>query len=172
MTRVDLARLSDVASGVASGSSFPGTPTTGDLFFHTTYDMLFEYDGTRWLCTCQHTLEFRFDTAIPLTASGGCRAGHPGHGLGLEIWGQKFHCATFVITTNDGTKYWTYTLDTEGSVLSTISNAASAVVVESDDVNAVLSRAAYPWFTVTVTKVSTPGNCYTPPFLDYRFIGA
>lgn len=172
MTRVDLARLSDVASGIASGTSFPGTPATNDLFRHTTYNMIFNYNGTRWLCTCPHELRFRFDSAVPLAATGACRDGHPGHGLGLDIWGTKFHCATFVLTTNDGSKYWTYTLDTEGSALSTISNAASTVVVESDDVNAVLSRASYPWFTVTVTKVSTPGNCFTAPILDYRFIGS
>ena len=37
--------------GIASGTSFPGTPSDGDLFNRTDLDMIFRYDGTRtkWL---------------------------------------------------------------------------------------------------------------------------
>jgi len=33
------------------GAAFPGSPTTDDLWFHTTLDMWFFYNGTRWLST-------------------------------------------------------------------------------------------------------------------------
>lgn len=56
MTRVDLARLSDVASGIPSGTSFPGSPADNDLFYRTDLDTLFFYNGTRWLTTQLHRI--------------------------------------------------------------------------------------------------------------------
>lgn len=31
-----------------TGSSFPGSPAEGELFYHTTHDVLFQYDGSGW----------------------------------------------------------------------------------------------------------------------------
>lgn len=38
-------------SHISSGASFPGTPSDGDIYYHTTKKMLFCYDGgrTKWL---------------------------------------------------------------------------------------------------------------------------
>lgn len=41
--------LGGLAWGTVAGTSFPGSPTTGDRFFRTDLRMEFFYDGTRWL---------------------------------------------------------------------------------------------------------------------------
>lgn len=51
MTRIDLARASDLGSGIPAGTSFPSTPANNDLFYRTDLDALFYYDSTltKWL---------------------------------------------------------------------------------------------------------------------------
>ncbi len=36
-------------AGMPSGTSFPGSPSSGDLFYRTDRNILYYYDGTRWL---------------------------------------------------------------------------------------------------------------------------
>ena len=40
--------VDDNAGGVTKGSSFPGAPDAGNLFYHTTHDTLFQYENSKW----------------------------------------------------------------------------------------------------------------------------
>lgn len=168
----DATALAVAAKGIRSGTSNPVGPSDGDLFYRSDLDLLIRYrsTGTRWVCVCEHNLELRPDTAIPLTSTGSARTSHPGAGRGLGIFVSRLYCSTYVAGTNDGSNYWTVTLDTEGSAISTVSNAANSVLQESDTVDAALSVASYPWITATIAKVSNPGGFYGVPVLEYRFI--
>jgi hypothetical protein len=52
------ATMADVGGGggIPSGTSFPGSPTNNDLFYRTDRDLIYFYDGTRWLTTQMFTL--------------------------------------------------------------------------------------------------------------------
>lgn len=49
--------IDDLEALIGSGSSFPGSPSDGDLYYHTTHDEWFKYDGTRshWLSQTVYT---------------------------------------------------------------------------------------------------------------------
>lgn len=53
-TTQDIADLS--SSGIASGTSFPGSPSTNERFFRTDLGLDFYYDGTRWLSVNEYHL--------------------------------------------------------------------------------------------------------------------
>ena len=48
----------DMSAGVDKGTSFPGSPSGGTLYYRTDVDILFQYDGSRskWLSVDTHTL--------------------------------------------------------------------------------------------------------------------
>lgn len=157
-------------SGTPSGTSNPGSPSTGDRFYRTDLNLAIVYDGTRWLCQCPHVLPFPQDTAVPFSATGSARVAQPGLALGLSIWIEKLWANTHVLTTNDGTRYWTIALTATGTTLSTINNTPSTDVVETANVNASIATSTNVLFA-NVTRVgSTPGNLYMALGLSYRFI--
>lgn len=157
------------SGGIVGGTAFPGSPSNNDLFYRTDLDIIFFYNGTRWLCTCPHVIQFEQEQAlVPITASTARRSALPS--LTLDFWAMDFWMASFVETTNSATQYWTVTLNATSTVLSTISNAPNVGTIESAAVNAVLGPANF-WLTLTITKVSTPGAAYLPAHLSYRYIG-
>lgn len=53
------------------GTSFPASPSSGDLFWRTDIKMEFFYDGTRWLSATQYIEQLNYGAvAMPLTATG------------------------------------------------------------------------------------------------------
>lgn len=154
------------AAGYAEGTSFPGSPASGDKFFHNTYDLLFFYDGTRWLTTTLYTGYISNQRALdPITASSAKDGPFPHPSL--DIYVETYYAEAFVATTNTGTQYWTFACF--GTTLSTISNAASTWLRESASVNAVVANVA--GVNVFITKVSTPGGLYSGVAYTYRLVG-
>ena len=153
----------------SSGTSMPGSPGTNDRVTRTDLGMDFYYDGTRWLSTTLYTLSIATQIAVdPVSVSSTKRAPFPS--LTLDIYVIDFWAATFVASTNDGSKYWTIALNTPSSTLSTISNTPSTLVVESASVNTLLAN-TNGWVQVDITKVSTPGTLHSTPVISYRLIG-
>lgn len=161
--------------GYSEGTAFPGAPTTGDKFFHNTYDLLFYYDGTRWLSATLFTMPF--SPAIVGAISGDTSPCDRGATMGsvsdifLCDWFQTFQ----VVTTNDGTKFWTFTLvnSNTGSTITSFTTAASAPDVwlsTRTAINAVLAGTT-TLIQVNVTRTSTAGNLYRAGFVTYRQIG-
>lgn len=159
-------------SGIAKGTSNPGSPADGDLFYRTDLDMLIRYrsSGTRWVGP-QQILTFGNQQAVsPWAATTALRTSHPG--ITYDIFAESFWADTYTATTSSGTQYWTIALDGTGVTLSTINNAANTVVREgtANNVAAVIATGSATWITVTITKVSTPGTLYADPILTYRLI--
>jgi hypothetical protein len=56
--------------GISSGTSFPGSPSNNDLFYRTDRDLLYFYDGTRWLTVAEYDLGVGWvDTAAALSGT-------------------------------------------------------------------------------------------------------
>lgn len=79
-----------ITVAIASGSSFPGSPASGDLFRRSDMNyMEFLYNGTRWISTQVFFVFPRPDLALPLTATQDIRAHNPWCGI-ADIWLETF----------------------------------------------------------------------------------
>lgn len=111
------------SGGYDEGSSFPGSPATGDKFYRTDRNILYFYDGTRWLTVDEKPLTFPTTGAVLSASSQYCRMPNPEVGRygGLYITRAAYH---FEVT---GTGVWTLELYTyEGNVATVrISEASS-----------------------------------------------
>lgn len=68
--------------GLSSGTGFPGSPSTDDLFYRTDRDILYFYDGSQWLSTQLIPIQFGVQAAAGATADGGIgRAAIPYFGV-------------------------------------------------------------------------------------------
>ncbi len=56
---------SGAGGGYDEGTGFPGSPSANDKFYRTDRNILYFYDGTRWLSTQVHTLHMSPHTAFP-----------------------------------------------------------------------------------------------------------
>lgn len=174
MTRVDLARLSDVASGVPSGTSFPGSPSTNDIFFRTDLGLLCYYNGTRWLTVNQYSMQMGNDTAFPPYSANGQYTYAAPWGGAFDLWLEKAYFMTSVATTNDGTKFWTVVLEKDdgtdlGSSFNTAADTASTKTFHTVTINALLGTST-KWVQTNVTKTSTPGNLTMFCQVAYRLV--
>lgn len=167
-------------TGFGAGTSNPGSPSTGDLYFRTDLGLLIYYDGTRWLTVNQ----FREPMASePVSLASHSVTGDtvgrlsPWHTT-YDIWLEDFYSTTLVVTTNDGTKFWTVTLDKRDAA-----NAATTIVsyntsadtpsqwtTRKTAIGALLSPSTYKALNTVVTKTSTPGNIIAVTSLAYRLV--
>jgi hypothetical protein len=160
------------------GSSFPGSPATNDVYHRT--DLAcgwYRYDGTQWRCMGAHTMYLgsydnqAADTALvrqPPIALGG-----------TDLYLLSFAMTVFVVTTNDGTKYWNGVLTkvTAGDVGTTVSTITTQSLAPNNDllvvgaINAALGTVAtYKQLQAKFQKVSTAGNLYGGLTLTYQHI--
>jgi hypothetical protein len=173
----DVAALSS-GSGVASGTSNPGSPSSGDLFFRTDLGFLIYYDGTRWLSMHEMVVAAN-NSGVGLSATGepaGSRgAVRSDYGIYLTRWAVT----TFVSTTNTGSAYWVPEVEYRNSAnaatsiattsTGTTPDAANTWIQHDVAVNAVLNSAART-IRFLATKTSTPGNLLMPCTLYGRLI--
>ncbi len=89
--------------GIDSGTSFPGSPSTGDLFHRTDLDVpLYRYDGTRWLS--EDVFEM-VATATTGVTSPSDLAYWPPLG-GQDLWLIDFGWVYNVTAPHSGTQFW------------------------------------------------------------------
>ena len=191
MTAIQLATLAD-ATGLPSGTSFPGSPANNDLFYRTDYDMLFFYDGTRWLSTNLFTDQnlgtlFTNTTtlgdlrsAISATASTVLRMLAPYNMGASDIWLVAYRVVFQVNggTALSGSHKWVGTFqgfDAATSVTGTaatvnIDSGSSSVFRELNTTIGAARVAGTLWYAMTWTKTGTPGSLQTGEQLIYRII--
>lgn len=165
MTRVDLARLSDVASGVPSGTSFPGSPADGDLFYRTDLDSLCRYrsTGTRWVTTALMGTDIAIQTVVvPLTGDNSFYGLLPT--VDGDLWLEKIQFATQVTAPNNGSQYWTcsglsFPSSTSLGSADTSADTAATPTRHSITVNALAGSTNNSW-QLSMVKTSTPGSIY------------
>lgn len=156
--------------GYDEGSSFPGTPGTDDKFYRTDRNLLYVYDGTRWLTVQQYVITLERNSAFPGTPISATTSAVYVGGVLIapdhDLWMEHLCIAAFVSTTNDGTKFWSFQLQsddaTPGSpttIVTPDTSAASPGVYLSfrTAIGALLGTGARQ-LVLNVTKTSTPGN--------------
>lgn len=163
---------------IASGTSNPGSPSTDDLFHRTDLDRLIRYDGTRWLTIEEFALEMRPFTAFPPYSANGNDLTCTTDLTHAGMWITRVTIAGVVLTTNDGSNFWTFQLvSTDASVTET--NVGSTANTSAT------AAGSYAKYTVTIgaavaagniqlrlkyTKTSAPGNLYATAIVHYRLI--
>lgn len=166
------------SAGLNAGTSFPGSPATNDLYFRTDLDNIYFYDGTRWLTAT----EFRIAGVGPDLSGTSSSTPNLGRAVipsSVDIYVTTIDISTFIATTNDGTKYWTFTFSkvdvTNGSAVSlgsftTAADTASNWTHHQVAVNAVVATATYFVLTGAGAKTSTPGLPSWAITYGYRLI--
>lgn len=168
------------AGGVASGTSFPGSPNDNDVFFRTDLDLLCFYSttGTRWMTVSEYTLSGQPYVLPPYSATSTAPVRYvvPSD-YGIYLTRMLFYF--YVLTTNNGSNYWTFNLyqytaaevQIGGSLGTSNSSAGAADTILNGDVaiNTALGATAKVLYPV-LTKVSSPGNLYPSYSLLYRKI--
>lgn len=158
------------------GSAFPTDNVyTGRKFFNTTYNEDFFWNGSAWLTATRFHLSGFITPGkpYPLTANDidyllmeNRQTGETGY---TSLYVEKINIQTYILTTNDNTKYWTITyyrvaqsgaVKTSLGTVTTQSKAASTFLDNILTLNTSYTKANAAYFTVDFTKTSTPGNLY------------
>lgn len=121
--------------GVASGTSFPGSPTTGDRFYRSDRHIEYYYDGTRWLSTQIFSVNAP-DRSATVSASTDYIVPHPGRARGYDIYISNFTVLIEVTSATTGTNYFTARLASYEDSTATVTNLGSGLTSQSATQNA------------------------------------
>ena len=173
-------------AGTPAGTSFPGSPSTNDLFFRTDLSYLFFYDGTRWLSQQQFVVSIPDRVGgtnlggVSATTARVLRTGAPPLQGTSDIYIQGWRINYFVSggTALSASHKWVVTLNKLDSALSatavstiTIDGGTSSIFREDTTApNVLLTRATYLVLEVDCTKTGTPGNLIFDSKLAYRLV--
>ena len=166
-------------SGYSEGTSFPGTPADNDKFFRTDLDMLFFYNGTRWLSAHLYREGFTVGNALmPMSANNNAGFLPPWH-TDFDLWLETFYSGVFVATTNSGAHYWIvemrkYNSAAAGTVVAnftTAADAANTMLSKKVAIGALLTPGTYPLMFTNATKSGSPGTLTVTSAVSYRLVG-
>lgn len=160
--------------GFVQGSEFPVSPSTSDVFYHTTYGELFQYDGTRWLGEQRESYMATFTAGV---SSDAAQAYYPVHATD-GIWLDEFVTTTFVATTNNGSNFWELELDrvdssntaTNIAIATTNADTASTWTRHVVSIGAVLNATARV-LLVRADETGNAGNLIYAAAIRWRRIG-
>lgn len=194
MTTTYLATLADVGSGIPSGTSFPGSPSTNDLFRRTDLKMIFFYDGTRWLSEQLFTIQpipylaganpgntGDLQSVLNATNTTSPRWPVPSFQGGSNLWLVDYTVAFAVASGGSAlsaSHKWVgglFAMDAafaSTGAIATItidSGASNAFRRTTVAIGAALAATALV-FSITWTKTGTPGTLQTGDSLSYRII--
>jgi len=173
---VEFIDRSDVGGGggVASGTAFPGSPSSGDLFYRSDRAIEYYYDGTRWLSTQLFSMNTGSFSGVSVTSETYFPVPYAGvYGLYLE----RFE-ATML---RNGAGEWDFTLGwrpasnatTNDAALANIDGAGDTTVnwySKSATIGAVLNATA-KMLIVKATEVSGTATFTGAAMLFYRLVG-
>jgi hypothetical protein len=157
-----------------SGTSFPGSPASGDLLFRTDLGMLAYYDGTRWLTVNEYAVGLAVQDTLVGAGTGSPQT--PGYleldNASTNLYLTRLAVSTTVLTTNSGTSFWTvaFTRQPSATSLGSFNTSADTVSVNTRHditINA-LSGTSDRYVTGAATKTVTPGVIYTFATLFFR----
>jgi hypothetical protein len=172
--------VTNAALAFPVGTSFPGTPSNDDLFYRTDRDLLYFYNGTRWLTVTLH--EFPMfggsDALMPFSATqSGIRAAAPSAGV-YDLWLENYQASFYVVagTALSASHKWTCVLNkapSDTSVATITIDSGSLNVHRTSGQVSIGALLGTSFFTlyVTTTKTGTPGNLYFHPTVTYRMVG-
>jgi hypothetical protein len=157
------------------GSSFPGSPATNDLYYHTTYGEWFFFDGTRWLSVCVRSCTLN-DTRVQPNNDALLQAAAPRQPSNLDMYVIALDWSWIGDTIQSGTKYITYTLTREPSATSigsfnTSAGTSANVWIGGRVALTALTGTSDICLALTASRTSTPGNGTVAAVVRYRLVG-
>ncbi len=174
-----VAAVGNYNSGVpwTSGTSMPGSPVTNQRITRTDLGLDCYWDGTEWVTVTEYSGSSTGDTLIGNNNSNSWTLCELPVGPG-DIYVTTVECSTDIITTNDGTHYWTVTANkvstananTSLGSFTTAADTASTWSPHSIAVNAAVVRASFPSIRLNAAPTSTPGVIYFAVTVRYRRI--
>lgn len=164
-------------TGLPTGTSFPGSPSTNDLFYRTDLSLLCFYDGTRWLSLNQYSANFERNGSVaePIAASTTAYKLMP---LSEAIWVENLYYLFFVNsggTALGASHKWVLTLriGDGGTTISTVNIDSGASNAFRGSSNLAINQATTTSDLVlewSATKTGTPGSLQSWPRVEYRRI--
>jgi hypothetical protein len=171
-------------SGIAAGTSFPGSPSGGDLFFRTDRGLLYFYDNTnsRWLTVNEYTLPWVTRVAISNTGiSATSSVAHSATtGSDGNMWLTAFRIQCYVQTSAaDASNRWEVALNTRNAANTTTTQTSVNVNSQTANTNKEWVGAAgfeidcstEIQFVLQATKTGSPGALYLGTDIRYRRVG-
>lgn len=161
--------------GPNKGTSFPGSPSSGDRFLRTDRNIRYFYDGTRWLSEQLFRVAMGYgdNPTIPLTATkaAALRFDNPEGGV-WSIYVESLHFGTYLTA---GSTVWTIAttvlgIGTSLGSTTTSGDAATTATNHTVTVNTVFASSVAA-FQVDFTKTSGSGNVYPHGSMLYRLVG-
>lgn len=149
--------------GINSGTSFPGSPSTDDLFHRTDLDEIYRYDGTRWLS--DQIYEYAAGLVSITASSANPDLFYPMFGGAYAIWLMDVRWVYRVSTTHNATNYWTAELhkfdaggaDTVVTTLTTDKSSVGTYINPAATSIGASVTAAHEMLFYTFTKILSPG---------------
>lgn len=157
--------LTDIeATAVASGTSFPGSPTDGQWFERTDRRVVYEYNATvsRWLSVDLKYVPFTQSRFVNASGSTGVWGWIP---LFEDVYIDSFYALIRTGATNNASNFWTVNFNVQdvstsgGSVVASVNSsggAASTNLVYTASYATVVAAATHPSLLVNITKTGTP----------------
>jgi len=181
---IALSAIVGFGGGIASGSTFPGSPATNTIFFRTDIGMLFYYDGTRWLSVQVFAQQFGLiqGSLFPLTASANdVNAWYPPALDGSDIYLLKYRARVYVASGGSALssshkwvgnmhKYDTNTASTTLATVNVDSGASAQIRTFDTTINALLTSSTYLQLSTTWTKTGSPGGLFVGEDITYRVV--
>ncbi|HEY1015718.1 MAG TPA: hypothetical protein VGE07_23620 [Herpetosiphonaceae bacterium] len=161
----------------ALGTAFPGSPATNQTFFRTDYGLEFYYDGSRWLTINEYPLLMPYARALqPISVAGVVADGLLEQRTGLVAYVTHVYARTNVQTTNNGSNYWTITVNalTAAAVVTvlatwdTSADAASTNIKKSATPGTLLTSSDLTLNINTVKTAGAPGSLFVTVEGRYR----
>lgn len=183
------------SSGIASGTSNPGSPSSGDMFFRTDMGLVIYYDGTRWLSTQLLKSQMVMRGTAAITTQTGDLTGTTANGGGMtraiapsvvgasDIW-LVDHAVTFIVnsggTALGASHKWvgtlvgfdTNTASTGTKATVTIDSGSSAVYRRTVTTIGALQAAGTLYYGGTWSKTGSPGTLTLAEEFTYRIVVA
>lgn len=159
-----------------SGTSFPGSPSDGDLFYRTDRGIIY-----RWNNTASHWLSIdrkyvAFGTGLFLEGGPGAVTGYLPlyEDMYIDVWSART-----LVFTNNGSNFWTVTLNktnssnTQTSIASftTSADTASTWVSHDTTVGAVIAASSFKLLQLNYASTGTPSDHFGAHMLVVRSVG-
>lgn len=162
--------------GYDEGTSFPGSPSSGDKFYRTDLNWLCFYDGTRWLTVHEYLADFaNQQTLQPITTQSYFASVTLRRDYGVYL--TRFHGSYYIGPTNNGSNYrtlnlvWGNSASSETTLYTTDSSAAAAStnIEWSIAINSVISSSAF-YLAISNTRTGLPSGLYGNFAIAYRLV--
>lgn len=169
--QVDIAITS---GGTASGTSFPGTPSTDDLFYRTDRRIEYFYDGTQWLSTQLISIQLGVQADTGATGTGGIgRAAIPYFGV-YSLWLDSMDVSALMTQATNWDVNFNYSNSANVATLiatkSLNGNGANTWVASRVSIAALLSANARSLY-LTLTENAGTASCFAHITVWARLVG-